>query len=137
MTELHPTSGHQGMTEPLPKTRLVIETAERLSIEQTSESAPLLDKFNHRNWDMFVIWSFVVVSFAAFFFCLWAISAKCRNVRETRTNLNALRLLRLRVTRTERPSNTCSSTGQLKRQPQRLATDSPTGQILTGLTQPC
>jgi hypothetical protein len=55
MTELHPTSGHQGMTEPFPKTRLVIETAERLSIEQTSDSAPLLDRCVHRNWDMFVI----------------------------------------------------------------------------------
>ena len=77
MTELHPTSGHQGMTEPFPKTRLVIETAERLSIEQTSDSAPLLDSFDPRNWDRFVIWSFVVISFAAFFFCLWAISAKC------------------------------------------------------------
>jgi hypothetical protein len=80
MTELHPTSGHQSMTEPFPKTRRVIETAERRSIERTSDSAPLLDKFNHRNWDMFVIWSFVVVSFAAFFFCLWAISAKCHAI---------------------------------------------------------
>jgi hypothetical protein len=26
---------------------------------------------------MLVIWGFVVVSFAAFFFCLWALSAKC------------------------------------------------------------
>jgi hypothetical protein len=26
---------------------------------------------------MFVIWSFVVVSFAAFVFCFWAIAAKC------------------------------------------------------------
>ena len=77
MTELHPTSGHQSMTKPFPKTRWATETAERRSIERTGDSAPLLDKFDHRNWDMFVIWSFVVVSFAAFFFCLWAISAKC------------------------------------------------------------
>jgi hypothetical protein len=32
MTELHSTSGHQSMTEPFPKTRRVIETAERRSI---------------------------------------------------------------------------------------------------------
>jgi len=80
MTELHPTSGHQSMMEPSPKNRRVIETAERRSIERTSDRAPLLDKFNHRNWEMFVIWSFVVVSFAAFFFCLWAISAKCHAI---------------------------------------------------------
>jgi len=66
------------MTEPFPKTLRVSETAERRSTERTSDSAPLLDKFNHPNWDMFLIWSFVVVSFAAFIFCLWAISAKCR-----------------------------------------------------------
>lgn len=77
MTELHPTSGHQSMTQPIPKTRRVTEIAERGSIERTSGSAPLLDKFVHRNWDMFVIWSFVVVSFAALFVAGYIISVKC------------------------------------------------------------
>jgi hypothetical protein len=66
------------MTEPFAKTRRVTEASERRSIERTSDSAPLLNRSNHRNWELFVIWSFVVVSFAGFFFCLWVISAKCR-----------------------------------------------------------
>lgn len=77
MTELHPTSGHQIMTESFSKTHRVTETAERCSIGRTTESTPLLNRLIHRNWEMFLIWSFVVVSFAAFFFCLWVISAKC------------------------------------------------------------
>jgi hypothetical protein len=77
MIELHPTSGHQSMTEPFPKTGRVTETAERRSIGRTSDSTLLLNRSIHRNWEMFFIWGFVVVSFAAFFFCFWAISAKC------------------------------------------------------------
>jgi hypothetical protein len=76
MTKLHPSNGHQIMTEPFSYTRLVTEASERRSVERTSDSAPLLNRSIHR-WEMFVIWNFVVVSFAAFFFCLWAISAKC------------------------------------------------------------
>jgi hypothetical protein len=78
MTELHPSNGHQIVTEPFSKIRRVTEASERRSIERTSDSAPLLNRSIHRNWEMFVIWSFVVVSFAAFFSCLWVISAKCR-----------------------------------------------------------
>jgi len=77
MIELHPTNGHQNMTEPFPKIRRVTETAGRRSIGRTTDSTPLLNRLIHRNWEMFVIWGFVLVSFAAFFLCLWAISAKC------------------------------------------------------------
>ena len=78
MTEHHPTTGHQIMTEPFPKTRRVTETAERRSIGRTTDSAPHLNRSIHLNWEMFAIWCFVVFSFAAFFFCFWAILAKCR-----------------------------------------------------------
>jgi len=79
MTKLNPTNGYQSVTESMPKARRVTETAERRSIERTSDTAPLLNRAIHRkNWEMFWIWSFVVVMFAALFFCFWAILAKCR-----------------------------------------------------------
>lgn len=78
MTELDPTSGHQIITEPFSKTRRVTGTAERRSIERTSDRTPLLNRPIHRNWEMFVIWSFAVFSFLAFFLCLYVIAAKCK-----------------------------------------------------------
>jgi len=36
------------------------------------------EKSGYLSWEMLLIWGFVVFSFAAFFFCLWAISAKVR-----------------------------------------------------------
>jgi hypothetical protein len=77
MTELHPSNGHQIVTEPFSKTWRVTEASERRSIERTSDSAPLLNRSIHRNWEMFVIWSFVVVSFAALFVAGYVIWAKC------------------------------------------------------------
>jgi hypothetical protein len=65
------------MREPFPKTRRVTETAEQRSIGRTSERTPLLNRSIHLNWEMFMIWGLVVVSFAAFFFCHGAIAAKC------------------------------------------------------------
>jgi hypothetical protein len=77
MTELHPTNDHQSMREPFPTTRRVSESVERHSIAQTSDSTPLRNRFTW-NWEMIVIWGLVVFSFAALYFCLWVISAKCR-----------------------------------------------------------
>lgn len=78
MTELHPSNGQQITAKPRSNTRRVTQGAERRSIEPTSEGAPLLNRSIPRNWQMFLIWSFVVFSFAAFFFCFWVIAAKCR-----------------------------------------------------------
>jgi hypothetical protein len=35
------------------------------------------NKSSHLNWEMLAIWSFVAVSFAALFFALYVIWAKC------------------------------------------------------------
>ncbi len=77
MTELHPTNGHQLLTEPFPKTRRVTGTAGRSLIGRTRDSTPLLNRAILRNWEMFVIWGFVVVSFAAFFLAGYIIRVKC------------------------------------------------------------
>ena len=79
MTELHPTSGHQIMTEPFSKTRRMNEAAERRSIGRATDRTPLLNRSIDRNWEMFVIWGFVVVSFAAFFFAGYIIWVKCHS----------------------------------------------------------
>jgi len=98
MTELHPTNGHQIMREPFPKTRRITGNAESLSqksglefrlqaarrvnrlkaeLQTSSDSTPLLNRSIHRNWERLAIWSFVAVSFAAFFLAGYVIWAKC------------------------------------------------------------
>lgn len=79
MTELHPTSGRQLLPGPFPKTGRVTETVERRSIGRTSHSTPRQNRSIHRDWVMFVIWSFVVLSFAAFFFAGYIILLKCHS----------------------------------------------------------
>jgi len=74
------------MMEPFSKARLVTGASERRSIERTSDSTPLRNKFIQRNLEMFLIWSFVVFCFAVFFFFLWVISAKCRGDRPYSTS---------------------------------------------------
>jgi hypothetical protein len=64
-----------------PKARRVTEAAERRLIGRTSDSAPLLNRSIHRNWEMFVIWSFVVVSFAVFLVAGYIIWVKCHSPR--------------------------------------------------------
>jgi hypothetical protein len=76
MTELYPTNSHQSMTEPFPKTRRVAEASERCPIESARECAQSTN--SHLDWTMLAIWSFVVFSFAAFFFCGLIIWAKFR-----------------------------------------------------------
>jgi hypothetical protein len=49
---------------------------ERRAIEPGA-FVPRCYKSNHPNWEMFVIWSLVVVSFAALFFAGCVIWAKC------------------------------------------------------------
>lgn len=81
MPELHPINGHQITAKPVSNTRRVIGASE-------CDSAPFVDESMRRNWEMFMIWSFVVVSFAAFFFCLWDISATCHGDQPDLTNRN-------------------------------------------------
>jgi hypothetical protein len=78
MIALHRDNGQQITTALLSNASQVTEGAERSPVAHESENAPRYDESSHRNWEMLAIWSFVVFSFAAFLFCLWAISAKCR-----------------------------------------------------------
>ena len=65
------------MTEVFLKPRRVAEASERCPIESERECAQSPYRYSHLDWTMLAIWSFVVFSFAAFFFCFWVISAKC------------------------------------------------------------
>jgi hypothetical protein len=77
MTKLHPNNGHQIATGPFSPRRRVTEPPERRSIDRTSESAPPPNTSVQRNWEMLAILSFVVFSFAAFFFCGFILWARC------------------------------------------------------------
>ena len=77
MTELHPNHSHQVTTDLLSKVCQVTEDSERLPIEPRA-FVPRSNKSSHLNWVMLVIWSFVVVSFAALFFAGYVIWAKCQ-----------------------------------------------------------
>jgi len=76
MTELHPNHSHQVTTDLLSKVCRMTE-AERRPIEPRA-FVPRSNKSSHLNWEMLVIWSFVVVSFAALFFAGYVIWAKCQ-----------------------------------------------------------
>ncbi len=77
MTKLFPRNGDPILKESLSKTARVTEASEPRSLVPSSHRARLLNRANHRNAEMFVIWSFMFFSFGALFFCLWAIAAKC------------------------------------------------------------
>jgi len=49
-----------------------------MNLNRKSESDPRPSKSNHLNWEMFAIWSLVVVSFAAFFVAGYVIWVKCQ-----------------------------------------------------------
>jgi hypothetical protein len=73
MTELPPSKGHQIVTEVHLKSRRVTEASERCPIESARECAQ--SRNSHLDWTMLAMWSFVVLSFAAFIFCgliLWS-----------------------------------------------------------------
>jgi hypothetical protein len=78
MIALHRSNGQQITTTLLSNASRVTEESERSTIEHESENAPRPTESSHLNWGMLAIWSLVAFSFAAFLFCLWAISAKCR-----------------------------------------------------------
>jgi hypothetical protein len=65
-------------TTVLLNARRFTEDSERPLIASKRENGPRPKNPRHLNWEMVVIWSFVIFSFAALFFCFWAISAKCR-----------------------------------------------------------
>ena len=44
----------------------------------TSDAASPADEVRSNKWELFTIWSSVVLSFAGLFFCFYVISAKCR-----------------------------------------------------------
>lgn len=77
MTELHPTSDYQIITEPFSKARRVTGAPEPRSLERTRDSAPIRTRSIHGKWEMLVIWGFVVFSFAAFFSCGFILWLKC------------------------------------------------------------
>lgn len=49
-----------------------------MNLNQKNESDPRPNESNHLNWELFVIWSLVVVSFVALFFAGYSIWAKCQ-----------------------------------------------------------
>ena len=78
MTELHPNNGNPLMKDRLLKPRTVIDAAKRGSIEGANDSTQRLSRSIRRNWEMIVIWSFVVLSFAVFLLCGFILWAKCQ-----------------------------------------------------------
>jgi hypothetical protein len=48
-----------------------------MNLNRESESDPRLNKSDHLNWEMIVIWSFVALSFAAFALSSYIIWTKC------------------------------------------------------------
>jgi hypothetical protein len=75
----HRINGRQ-LTKALPSSAYrVTEDSERRTIEHEGENAPRHTESSHLNWEMLAIWSLVVFSFAALFFCLWTISSKCHS----------------------------------------------------------
>ena len=76
MIERHPYSGRQVAIDLGLEIHRVLEDSERRPIEPRA-LGPRSNKSNHRNWEMFAIWSFVVVSLAALFFARYLIWAKC------------------------------------------------------------
>jgi len=52
------------------------EDSERRPVEPGA-FVPRSNKSSHMNWEMFAIWSFMVVSFAAFFYVVYMIWARC------------------------------------------------------------
>jgi hypothetical protein len=77
MIALHRKNSQQMTTPLLSNASRLAEDSARSTIVHESENASRHTDSNRLNWEMLVIWSFVVFSFAAFFFCFWAISAKC------------------------------------------------------------
>ena len=77
MMALHRNNGRQITTAMLSNARRVTQDSRRQLFAPENGSGPRVEKTSHVNWELLMIWSFVVFSFAAFFFCLWVISAKC------------------------------------------------------------
>ncbi len=77
MIERHRDSGLQVATDLGSEILRAIEDSERRPIGRDSESAPPPNKSPHLNWEMLVIWSFVVFSFAALFAAGYIIWTKC------------------------------------------------------------
>jgi hypothetical protein len=48
-----------------------------MKLDRKNQSDPRPSNSNHLNWEMFAIWSFVVVSFAALFIAGYVIWVKC------------------------------------------------------------
>jgi hypothetical protein len=77
MTELHPSNGHQTITEPLSETRRVTNHSERHPAEHERATGPLTNRASRLDWAMIQVWSFAIFSFAALIFALNVIWAKC------------------------------------------------------------
>jgi len=77
MIALHRNNGLQITAVYLSNASRLAEDSERTTIKPESENTPCHKECSHLDWQMVAIWSFVVFSFAALCFCLWAISAKC------------------------------------------------------------
>jgi hypothetical protein len=78
MTKLHLNNGNPIATEPFSRTVPVTAASERCPIESERECAQSPNRSSHLNWTMLAIWVFVGIMFAAFIFCFWVISARCR-----------------------------------------------------------
>jgi len=68
---------HQIATNLFSKTLRATEESKPLPIKRESVSDPRPNKPNHPNWEMFALWSFVAVCFAALFVAGYIIWAKC------------------------------------------------------------
>lgn len=77
MITLHRNNSHHFTTVQISNASCAKEDDKRRRREHGSDSAPRRPESGRLHWEMLLIWVFVVFSFAASFFCLWAISAKC------------------------------------------------------------
>ena len=79
MIALHRNNSQQ-MTPPLlSNASRLAEDSARSTIVHESENASRHTDSNRLNWEMLVIWGFVVLSFAALIFCIFILFAKCHS----------------------------------------------------------
>jgi hypothetical protein len=68
---------HQTATEQPSERHLVVVPSEQHTEEQVPAAGPPKSEGNGVDWQTIVFWAFVVFSFVAFVFALYAVWAKC------------------------------------------------------------
>jgi hypothetical protein len=78
MIKRHQSSGQQVVTSVFLRTLRLTTQFEPRPITHETSSAPRRDRARPVDWGMFAVSIMVILSFAALFFCLYVIRAKCQ-----------------------------------------------------------